>query len=279
MKKIVKQLFFLALLAALFASCKKDENKVYFDGGTPPVLTASATSADLPLSFVNRDNEALKLSWTNPNYKFNTGISSQDVSYQIEIDTAGANFTNPKKQTVSVSKELNHTFIVSEFNGFLLNQLALDTSVVHNIEIRVKSSLINSSAVLYSNVLKYTVVPYAIPPAVAPPASRKLYITGNATAGNWMAGGDPELANQKFTQISPTLYEITVALIGGGSYTFVPVYGDWTTKYSIKVKNDPAEVNGGDFQVGGEDILAPAASGNYKIEVDFQRGKFTVTKL
>ena len=278
MKKIVKKLFLFSLLAALFASCKKDENKVFLEGGTSPVLTPSVTTPSLPLSFASADQEALALSWTNPDYKFTTGISSQDVGYDIEIDTTGSNFTSIKKQTVSVSKELSKTFLVSEFNDFLLNQLELKPAVSHAIEIRVKSYLTNRSAVLYSNVLKYSVTPYSIPPKVAPPASGKLYITGNATPGNWMGGGDPELATQKFTQKSATLYELTITLTGGGSYTFIPIYGDWGKKYSIKIKNDPNEVNGGDFQEGGEDILAPAATGDYKIVVDFQRGKFTVTK-
>ena len=209
MKKIVKQLFFLSLLVALFASCKKDENKVYFKGGTSPVLSTSVTSPSLPLSFLNKDNEALKLSWTNPNYQFTTGISSQDVSYQIEIDTTGSNFTSPKKQTVSVSKDLSKSFLVSEFNGFLLNQLQLVPSVSHNIELRLSSFLTNKSALLYSNVLKYTVVPYAIPPVVAPPASQTLYIVGDATPGGW-----PPLSNnpsiEKFTTVSPTDYIITI---------------------------------------------------------------------
>jgi hypothetical protein len=86
------------------------------------------------------------------------------------------------------------------------------------------------------------------------------------------------LVSQKFTQLSSTLYEITIKLTGGASYTFVPVYGNWDNKYSIKVKNDPNEIYGGDFQVGGEDILAPPVTGNYKITVNFQLGKFTVVK-
>jgi len=279
MKKIVKKLFFFSLLVALFASCKKDENRVYFQGGTPPVLSSSVASADLPLSFISKDNEALKLWWTNPEYKFNTGISSQDVNYKIEIDTAGANFTNPKRQTITVNKELSKSFTQGAFNDYLLNQLQLDTSVTHNIEIRVTST-IGSSVPLYSNVLQYAVIPYAIPPKVNPPASGKLYITGSATPGNWMGGGDPELVSQRFTQITPTLYELaSVTLNGGGSYLFVPLYGDWGAKYGGVGANNTNNVNGDDFKANGGDLLAPAATANYKIQVDFQRGKFTVTKL
>jgi starch-binding outer membrane protein SusE/F len=275
MKKVIKQFFFFCLLLATFMSCKKDENKVYFEGGTSPVLTSSITSDSLPLSYANKEKTALNLNWTNPAYTFNTGVSSQDVNYQVEIDTTGANFTSSKKQTVSISKNLSKSFIVTEFNDYLLNQLQLESTVQHNIEIRVKSSLTGASGVLYSNILKYKVTPYAIPAKVTPPASGELYITGNAVPSDW-TNSPP--STQKFTRVSATLYTITVPLIGGNSYTFLPTYGSWNDKYSIAVKNDPASVNGGDFQWQGNDILAPAATGTYKIEVDFQRGKFTVTK-
>ncbi|MDQ2720359.1 MAG: SusE domain-containing protein [Bacteroidota bacterium] len=272
----MKKLFFsLSLLFAILASCKKDEHKVYFKGGTNPVLTSSVTSDTLPLSYSNKDNNALTLTWTNPNYNFTTGISSQDVNYEIEIDTAGSNFTSPKRQTISVNKDLSLSIAQSQFNDYLLNQLQLAPGTPHNLEIAITSFLKNSTGPLISNVLKYVVTPYSIPAKVSPPTSGELYITGNALASGW-TNAPP--TSQKFTQVSTTLYVITVGLIGGNSYTFLPTYASWNDKYSIAVKNDPNEVNGGDFQWQGNDILAPAASGNYMITVDFQRGKFTVVK-
>ncbi|CAN5696361.1 hypothetical protein BH11BAC3_BH11BAC3_24880 [soil metagenome] len=277
MKKIVKQICCLGFMVAMFASCKKDENKVYYEGGTDPVLQASITSTTLPLSFFNKDKEALKLNWTNPGYNFNTGTSSQDVSYQIEIDTTGANFTSSKRQTVAVSKELSKTFLVSEFNGYLLNQLQLDTSVPHNIEIRVKSFLTNQSVVLYSNVLKYTVVPYPIPPVVNPPSTGRLFIVGDATDGQW--NNPVPTPTQEFTKKDALHFEITVALTGGKEYLFLPLNGDWGHKFACKKKADQSP-SGGDFGFDfGDNFPGPTASGNYKIEVDFQRGKYTVTKM
>jgi hypothetical protein len=279
MKNKLKYLLSALMLILVFASCKKDEHKVYFEGGTAPALTSSVTGT-VPLSFVNKDQRALKLSWTNPAYQFTTGVSSHDVSYQIEIDTTGSNFTNPDRKVITVSNDLGLDITQNDFNDYLLNQLKLKPGMAHNIEIRVKSSLVNGSAPLYSNVLKFTTTPYAIPPKVTPPASGTLYITGSATPGNWMGGGDPELVSQKFTQQSPTLYVLpSIHLNGGGSYLFVPVYGDWNAKYGGVGANNTNNVNGDDFKPGGGDLLAPATSGNYKIEVDFQRGKFTVTQL
>ena len=78
----------------LLWSCEKEENKIYYQGGTAPTLSASSTGP-LVLTDANKNNTAVKFSWTNPDYKFTTGLSSQNVTYTLQVDTAGANFTNP----------------------------------------------------------------------------------------------------------------------------------------------------------------------------------------
>ena len=112
---------------------------------------------------------------------------------------------------------------------------------------------------------------------MAPPASNQLFLVGSATNGGW--NNPVPVPSQQFTQISSTLYEITVPLIGGGSYLFLPVNGDWSAKYGGLGSNNTNNPNGDDFKPQGGDLIAPAAGGNYKIQVDFQRGKFTLTKL
>jgi hypothetical protein len=242
------------------------------------VLSASV-STNIPLAYANASQQAVSFSWSNPGYQFASGISSQDVSYLFEIDTLGANFTNPNRVSLNISKDLGVAMTQSDLNSYLLNQMVLAPSVQHTIQARITSTISSVTATkLVSNTLQFTVTPYSIPPKIDPPSSGKLYITGSATPGNWMSGGDPELVSQRFTRLSNTLFEIIVPLTANNSYTFVPVYGDWNNKYSIATKNDPNEIYGGDFQVSGNDILAPPVSGNYKIDVDFQRGKFTVTK-
>lgn len=274
MKRISNFFILSSVLFTALWSCKKDEYKNYLEGGVAPMLTASVNGT-IPLSFANQANEAITLSWTNPNYKFTTGISSQDVNYLIEIDTTGANFTNPNKQTFSINKEVSRSFTTAQFNDYLLNQLVLKPGMPHNIEIRVKSGLgtINAAS-LTSNVLKFTVTPYAIPPKVAPPASGRLFIVGNATPGGW--NNPVPVPSQEFTKVSETMYEIVVPMNGGLSYLLLPVNGSWDAKFGGMNNNNGNNVNGDDFKAGGADLLAPAANGNYKIVVDFQRGKFTV---
>ena len=276
MKKISFLLLSAFMLVTVLWSCKKDGQQVVFENGSAPVLSSS-TATVIPLSFTGAANEALNLAWTNPNYQLNTGLSSYDVSYQIEFDTTGANFTNPNKKVIAISKDLNLAMTQIAFNDLLLNQLQLAPAVSHNIEIRVKSFLINSTGIQYSNVLKFTATPYSLPPKITPPASGTLFITGSAVPSGWVNNPPP---TQQFTMVSPTHFVLnSVAISGGNSYIFLSNFNSWDYKYSIAIKNDPTAVNGGDFQWQGNDILAPAVSGNYKIDVDFQRGKFTLTKL
>ena len=281
MKQVFKLLSFSMLFAIAFSACKKDENQIFYEGGTSPLLTSSiATNSTVPLNFIDKDKELMKIMWTNPNYKFTTGLSSQDVNYTIEIDTTGANFTNPKKKSIVISKDLNQSFTVGNFNDYLLNGLELNTTMNHNIEIRVKANVTANSVstALYSNTLKYVFKPYAIPPKVAPPASNKLFMVGNATPGGW--NNPVPTPTQEFTQISPTLYQIaSLSLTGGNSYLLLPVNGDWSAKYGGLGGNNSNNPDGDEFKPNGGDLLAPAASGNYKIVVNFQTGKFTLTKL
>ena len=270
MKHIFKTLLAGFLIFGLW-SCKKDENKVILKGGTSPVLTSSVTGT-VPLSYDTQNDNAFKLTWTNPEYQFNTGISSLDVSYNILIDTT-EDFSNPNLKTVSVGSDLSKTFTQTEFNDILLNQLQLAPGVSHKINIKVNAFLGTGAAQLSSNVFSVNATPYAIPPKVKLPVNGTLYLVGSATAGGW--NNPVPVPSQQFTQVTPTLYEITINLIGGQQYLAIPVNGDWSHKYAVK--NGPLPT-GGDFGYDWSDNFpGPTASGTYKITLDFQRGKFTVT--
>ncbi|HVG41040.1 MAG TPA: SusE domain-containing protein [Chitinophagaceae bacterium] len=275
--KYLSKLLVLSIFVFALGSCEKDENRIYFEGGTPPVLSSSVTGM-IPISFVNADKEAIKLSWTNPNYEFTTGGSSQDVNYLIEIDTTGANFTNPKRRTLAIRSSLTKTITQGELNDYLLNTLELRAGTPHNIEMRVTSSLSGNAVSLSSNVLKFTVTPYAIPPKVTPPTNGTLWITGSAVGSSW-ANPIPAAfeTQQKFTKVSDTKYELVVAMIPGGGYKLIQTQGDWSTQYSfIKGSGDAL---GGEFEKrDGTQFDAPAAAGTYKLTVDFQTGKFTAVK-
>ena len=280
MQTIFKSLIASLLFATFISSCKKEETRIFFEGGTTPVISANTNAVRLEPG--EESNVAIKISWTNPEYKFTTGPSSHDVNYVLEIDTLGASFGSSRKQSISVSRDISKTFTVGELNAILGNSMVLQLFPrrTYTLEARVTATLTNGIGKLTSNIITFTVKPFPPPPKVVPPASGKLYITGSATPGGWMGSPAPELISQKFTQMSPTLYVLSsIALTGGGSFKFVAVYGDWGTNYGTVGAGNTNNVNGDNFTQGGNDLRAPAASGNYKIEVDFQLGTYTVVKL
>ncbi|MEO6452505.1 MAG: SusE domain-containing protein [Ginsengibacter sp.] len=277
MKNILNLLLSSVFITATLLSCKKDEHKIFFEGGTAPVLTASKTTT-IPLSFATSDQEAIKLTWTNPEYKFTTGVSSQDVSYILEIDTSGSNFTNLNRQSIGISKDLESTFTQAQFNNYLLNaQLVI--GMPHNLEIRLKSSLANNIIPLYSNVLKFVATPYLIPPKVTAPDNGTLWLTGDATTSGYANPLPvPYDANQKFTKVSNTLYELTVNMKGGGAYKLIQQQGNWDTQYHMLAGGT---WESGDFEKKNMDpgFPGPPSAGNYKITVNFQTGKYKAVKL
>lgn len=271
---ILLSLFFLLVLF----SCKKEENKIYYEGGTAPVLSAS--TATVTLEPGSEANTAIALNWTNPNYKFSNGVSSHDVTYTLEIDTLGANFNSSKKYSTVIANDLSKTYTVGELNGILGNSMLLQLSPRRNytLQARIVAS-IGSSAKIPSNAISFTTKPFSPPPKVEPPTNGTLWATGDAFTSGWSNPlGAPYDASQKFTKISNTLYELTVAMPGGGGYKLIQVQGEWGSQYHMLAGGT---WQGGDFEKKDSDpqFPGPPGAGNYKITVDFQLGKFSVVKL
>ena len=277
MKNILNLLPGSFFIMVILLSCKKDENKIFFEGGTAPVLTASSTSA-MVLDSVFKNSQAIKFDWTNPDYKFTTGISSQDVTYVLQVDTTGANFTNPNLQEISIAKELGVAYSIKELNA-ILTKLNLLENIPHDVEFRIKATLVNNTVPRYSNVIKITITPY-LDVAVPIPPTGELYITGSGVASDWT--NNPP-ASQKFTKVSKTEYNITIALIAGKEFKFLSTLNQWQPQYGRATAT--TNPSGGDM---GYNMGLPGQSdppsfttlgtGTFKINVNFKTGKFAVTQ-
>ncbi len=278
MKQYLKLLALSISAILVLAGCEKEENKVYFQGGTAPVLSAS--KAAVHLAPATESDNAIVFNWTNPEYQFTTGVSSQDVSYIFEIDTVGSNFSAPNHYVTSFARDISKSFTEKELNDILGNTMRLNPGRQYNLEARVSSSIGSAaSGKLVSNLAKFTATPFAPPPKVALPVTGKLFIVGDATVGGW--ANPVPTPSQEFTKVSNTKYTIDVTLNAGKFYLFLPENGSWSTKYAWPegLTRNPA---GGPFEFrggGGQDFQGPAAGGTYRIVVDFQIGEFTVTKL
>lgn len=101
-----------------------------------------------------------------------------------------------------------------------------------------------------------------------------LYIVGDATNGEWT--NPVPTPQQEFSKISSTTFELTLPLVGGGQYLFLPVNGSWDHKYAA---GDEADATGGIFQADtGNNFPGPADEGTYKIKVEFSDNRYSVTK-
>lgn len=279
MQKVFKILLASFLVTTVISSCKKEETKIFFEGGTAPVLTGN--TAVVRLEPGEEANVAIKFSWSNPDYKFTTGGSSHDVTYLIEYDTLGGNFASSKKQSVSVSKNLSFTYTVGELNAVLGNVMLLQLNPrrIYNMQARITSSITGGNGKLTSNVIAFSVRPFPPPPKVQLPGAGNLWVTGDAFASNWSNPlGAPYNVTQKFTRLpSFTDYELLVNMNASGGYKLIQTQGDWSTQYHMVGGGTAA---GGTFEYGDANFSfpAPAVAGLYKLSFNFQLGTWTAVK-
>lgn len=263
MKKICSLLFVAAVL--IIAGCHKVADLPFYGNGTAATLSASAT--DIAPTPADSNSTVLTLSWTSANY----ATDSNNIKYTIEIDSAGKNFSHPL--TREVFGALSADFTAKELNSFLVaRDYAFNVPVT--LQVRLTSSYANNNERIEGNTITIKFTPYKVPPRVALPASGHLYITGGDFGWN---NSNPMPAYQELTRISETMWGGIFELSGGQSYLLLPDAGSWDQKYGGTGSNNANNPNGDAFKPGGGDLLSPAQAGTYKLIVDFQTGKFTLT--
>ncbi len=273
MKKYSVQIIAFLLIAIGLWSCEKDENQVVFDSGTAPSLSAAIPggSADsVSLLKANAALPAITFNWTNPTYRLNTGVSSQNVSYALQLRKIGG----PWVSVSSSSTDLSKTYTQGAFNDFLIKAvseggLGLNFDSVVRVEARITSYIGALSDVnatnLSSNVLTFKARTYSVFP--------DLWITGEACASNWT---NTPPANQKFDYDPVTRnHTITIQLTGGIFYKFLTVQGQWQPQWGAAA-GAITDVLGQTFSIaenpgGGSDpdaIKSPAVTRSYKVTVN-----------
>jgi starch-binding outer membrane protein SusE/F len=277
MKNLFKSMLPVVAASLFVWGCEKDENMVMFETGTNPVLSASTLAPQL---IPGKEKEvAMTLNWTNPEYTFNTGISSQDVQYRLEFDTVGANFGNARKGIVVVARDLSRSFTVEQMNALFsgADGMRLPFDRDYNMEVRAISTIGTTALPLISNVLRFRVRPFSPPPVVVVPDAGTLWTVGDAFASGWnnMLPA-PNDVRQQFTRRSNTLYELTVDMPGGGAYKLIQQLGNWSTQYTLKEGTwDKGTFKKQDADPG---FSGPPTAGKYKITVNFQDGVYSVVK-
>jgi hypothetical protein len=273
MKYISRIMVALVVLAVAITACNKVGDLPNYGSttGTTSVLTADKTTlAALP---ADSNNVGITFSWTNPKY----ATDSASQKFVLEIDSAGKNFS--KGVTKIVTGALKTSFTNKEMNNILLG-FGFQFNVAYGVDIRLTTSYGNNNEKIVCNTIKVMMTPYKVPPKVALPTSGKLFIVGNATPGGDATGWNNPVPvpTQELSRIDETTWGGIFNLNGGKEYLLLPVNGDWTNKFSVANKSIAGLSAGGDFGFNlADNFPGPATSGWYKIIIDFQAGKFTVT--
>lgn len=268
MKHIIKHLFFVTLLAGIVTGCDKKDNLPFYKTGNAPVLSSSTNA--LAATPADSSSPVITFSWTNPNYAMDTTT----VKYVLEIDSAGRNFSRAVQKQV-IGKQ-GTTFTGKQINDILIGY-GFTIGTAYDVDVRLISSYGNNNDQYVSNTVTMKMTPYKIPPKIPVPAN--LIIVGSATAGGWNnPANTPEQAiAQTFSKLDETTYGGIFYLSGGEQYLMLPVSGNWDHKFGGESKT------GGDLLVDGavpgSNTPAPDNDGWYKIIVDFQTGKYTVTEF
>ncbi len=129
-----------------------------------------------------------------------------------------------------------------------------------------------ATAGLYKIIVNFATNTYSVTPYTGVPLPSDLYIVGDATAGGW--NNPVPVPSQQFTQVSNGEFKITMPLIGGKSYLFLPVNGDWSHKYGGTSASSGTILY--DNDVPGSNTPAPSSDGTYTIDANFVTGTYTV---
>jgi hypothetical protein len=268
MQAIKKISFILAGVVLLVAACRREPALTTYNRGSAPTLTASANNV-APVA-ADSDRVVLTINWTNPGY----ATDSANIKAVVQIDSAGKNFTRPDTRTI-MGNSRTASFTARQLNEWLLNRgYAFNAPV--DMDIRVITSYANNNDQQTSNTVRVRMTPYRIPPRIPLPASGRLFIVGGATPGGW--NNPVPTPAQELTRIDETTFAAILTL-SSGSYLFLPVNGDWSDKYGGTGGNNSNNPNGDAFVRGGSDLASPTAAGTYRIVVDFQTGRFSLTPV
>jgi starch-binding outer membrane protein SusE/F len=131
-----------------------------------------------------------------------------------------------------------------------------------------------SSAGLYKIIVNFATNSYTVTP-YSSDVPANLYIVGDATAGGW--ANPVPVPSQQFTQTSNGEFMITLPLIGGKSFVFLPLNGNWDHKFGGTTAGTSAPATLlADGDVPGSNTPAPASSGTYTIDVNFITNTYSV---
>ena len=240
MKIILNKILLLFVAATFLASCDKEDLTVLNSNATT-VVSVSASDVVLDKDAVGQD--ALTVSWTDPDFGYNAG-----AEYKI-IFTAGE-----KSATIAAGTNLSKVFETVQLNKLLLNLgLKGNTPAEVSVQVQIVLSAYHS---LSSNSTSFMATAYEDKLDL----STIWGVVGSATVNGWDGPDMPFY--------STTLADVLVAYVtlSTGEIKFRS-NNSWTLNYGDTGLD-------GNLEEGGDNI--PVIAGTYKITFNLSTLKYTI---
>lgn len=241
MKKILKNILILFSLTTFLVSCDKEEFTVLNPEAN---TTVSLNVSEVVLLPENVDQEALLVSWTDPDYGFNAG-----AVYQVT-------FTNgDQSNTVSAGADLSKAFETSQLNKLLLG-IGVEGDTPTQIDVMV-TIVLSAYKNIASNITMLTVTAYEDKLDL----STEWGVVGSAAPNGW---DGPDVPFYKTTD--PNVIVAYPTLIDG----------EWKIRTNNEWGNDYGDGNlDGVFDKDSDNNI-PVTAGTYKISFNTSTLAYTI---
>ena len=250
-----------AAVLFMMSACKKNDKLVVNSGSTSSQLTASVTTLVLDKSRLNDTSSAIKFTITAPSYNFKAVVSNA-----IQIDAAGDNWQNPTSVALS-SKGSNQSYSTADFNALLL-KLNLPAGKTSQINVRVQNALSNNVAT-YSNVVSLTVTPFNL--------TSYIYVVGQFN------GYSTTAPDSLVSLTSNGIYTGIINFTTGNNQFLILPAKNFNNKYATTESPNTASASltySTEYvSMGGNNLVAPAAAGNYLITLNINTNTIAITAV
>jgi starch-binding outer membrane protein SusE/F len=237
MKNIIsKSIYAITLFSAFFVACE-DVDTIQLDSTANTVVSLSEDN--VVLSEDTADDNAVTISWTEPNFGFDAA-----PSYTIMMDVSGGDFT--AAQLISAGSDYNYVFTVAQLNNKLLS-LGLSPNEESSVDIRVKTTL-SAFQEMISESVTLVVTPYSS----ILDLSTNLGVVGNATAGGW---GNENIPDLPFYTTATAYEYVAYVTLADGEIKFrkdnswAENFGDTGADGTLEADGDNIAVTAGTYKI------------------------------
>jgi hypothetical protein len=250
MKFRFKNIYILSFSMLTLFSCKKDGSFTQVKSGTKPAF--NATDSVFVFTEADASKAAVTYNWTASE---DWGYKSI-VTYYLQIDEKGNGFKHATDVTIGTGT-LTKAYTVAGLNQ-VINNLGLAAGREHDLVIRVKAAVDAVGDEVYSDSISLTVTPYYVPKVYT-----YLYLPGGYEGWAFDNAGLDSVASVKFDGT----YEGYMYLPGATEFK-VTTAKSWDVNYGDGGSGTLSSTGGN---------IAVAAGGYYRLTVDINQMKYTMT--